>query len=205
MKFYEQIANSQEEKFKALEKHMNVIEKAHEKSTRYQLKCSKSDFMGSSENGLKVHIAKKHTVRSENKSTSCEMCNKSFKHLSELRRHMKTHSYKKANYKCEECDFVGISKESMALHIGRKHCDLYECGLCEYEAETSEDLEIHLTTCEIYTCSKCDNNEKTLAKLKEHIETEHELTSYTLIYHQKLDRDDPDGVSESQYFSKDLC
>ena len=81
-KFYEQIANSQEEKFKALEKHMNVIEKAHEKSTRYQLKCSKSDFMGSSENGLKVHIAKKHTVRSENKSTACEMCNKSFKHTS---------------------------------------------------------------------------------------------------------------------------
>ena len=117
---------------------------------------------------------------------------------------MKTHSYKKANYKCEECDFVGESQESMALHIGRKHCDLYECGLCEYEAKTSQDLEIHLTTCEIYACSKCDNTEKTLANLKEHIETEHELTNYTLIYHQKLHRDDPDEVSHSSYFSKDL-
>ena len=120
------------------------------------------------------------------------MCNKSFKNLSELRRHKKLIHIRRLT-------------TNMKNVILLEHCDLYECGLCEYEAKMSEDLEIHLTTCEIYTCSKCDNNEKTLAKLKDHIETEHELTSYTLIYHQKLDRDDPDEVSESQYFSKDLC
>ena len=205
-KLCDYIENRYEETLKVLETKMNVIEKDKviKESSRYQLKCSECDFLGSSENGLKVHKSKKHAVRSAIKTTVCELCSKSFKSTSELRRHLKTHSYKKANYKCEECDFVGESQESMALHIGRKHCDLYECGLCEYEAKTSQDLEIHLTTCEIYVCSKCDKTEKTLANLKEHIETEHELTNYTLIYHQKLDRDDPDEVSHSSYFSKDL-
>ena len=64
--FYEQIANSQEEKFKALEKHMNVIEKAHEKYARYQLKCSKCE--------RHMNVIEKANAKSTKFQLKCPKC-----------------------------------------------------------------------------------------------------------------------------------
>ena len=79
-KLCEHIENRDEEALKVLETKINVIEKDKViiESSRYQLKCSECDFLGSSENGLKVHKSKKHTVRSAIKSTFCELCSKSY-------------------------------------------------------------------------------------------------------------------------------
>ena len=100
---------------------MEVIEQEintkRDKPSKYTLTCSECDFIGSIQNGLKVHKAKKHTAISENKSTMCEVCGESFKNGTELRKHSKSHSYKKANFKCEECDFIGVSEDSMLKHL----------------------------------------------------------------------------------------
>ena len=35
----------------------------------------------------------------------CEMCDKSFENEIERKEHLRTHSYKKSTYKCEDCDY----------------------------------------------------------------------------------------------------
>ena len=107
-------------------------------------------------------------------------------------------------FKCEECNFIGMSEDSMQIHVGRKHCEQYECGLCQHENKTREDLETHLKTCEIYICSRCELRETTLAKIKEHMQEICEATPYTVLSHRKLHRDDPDEVSHRQYFFRDV-
>ena len=37
----------------------------------------------------------------------------------------------------------------MEVHVGKSHSEIKECGLCEYEAKDSENLNLHLATCEI--------------------------------------------------------
>ena len=44
---------------------------------------------------------------------------------------MRSHSFKEAKFKCEDCDFVGQSRETMEVHIGKSHTDNFECGLFE--------------------------------------------------------------------------
>jgi hypothetical protein len=65
---------------------------------------------------------------------------------------MKTHSYKSALFKCEECEFFGTNHLTMEVHLGKEHSANFECGLCEVEAKDLENLEMHLFTCEIYEC-----------------------------------------------------
>ena len=102
----------------------------------------------------------------------CELCDKKFETVKELRKHMKSHSYKNAQYKCVEFDFLGTNEYTMEVHNGKDHSDNFECGLCEYAAETEENLELHLFTCEMYHCTatygkfpiktECALKEKTL-------------------------------------------
>ena len=62
---------------------------------------------------------------------------------------MKLHSYKKAAYKCEDCDLIGESQYTMDVHIGKIHSENIECGICECVTKTLEDMEIHLSGCEL--------------------------------------------------------
>ena len=72
-----------------------------------------------------------------------------------------------------KCDFFCETQSEMELHIGRKHSDQLECGICNYEADNLENLTIHLATCEIYKCEDCELKVKTLNEVKNHVEKEH--------------------------------
>ena len=43
----------------------------------------------------------------------------------------------------------------MEVHIGKKHSDQFDCGICDLEIKSLENLKIHLSTCEIYKCDCC--------------------------------------------------
>ena len=73
---------------------------------------------------------------------------------------MKTHSfsgqyseYSSQNFKCEDCDFISETIETMEVHVGKCRRDTLLCGLCEFNSDTLENLETHLVACEIYRCS----------------------------------------------------
>ena len=54
--------------------------------------------------------------------------------------HMKTHSYKRAEFKCEECEFCGESELTMEVHLGKNHGEIFECGMCGFVAKDLENL-----------------------------------------------------------------
>ena len=194
-------------KIKHLEERLLHIEsfEVENLDAKDKVACSRCDFTGTSKHGLKVHIAKKHsTILVKNKTINCQLCSETVKTEKELRKHMKIHSFKRANYKCEECNFLGENEETMKVHIGRKHSDHFECGLCEIEAKTSENLETHLRTCEKYLCKSCDQSEATLKKFKEHMQNTHMPREYDQLTHLKLDRRNSDEISCKNYFWKDV-
>ena len=94
-----------------------------------KIKCSMCDFEGNSNHGLKIHMARKHTETEERNLNRCELCEKVFETVKEMKKHLQTHSYKKANFKCVDCEFVGTNEETMEVHIGKTHADIFECGL----------------------------------------------------------------------------
>ena len=117
-----------------------------------------------------------------------------------MKRHLKSHSYKEANYKCEDCDFVSKHTLTMEVHMGKLHLDKLECGICEMEAKDMEALETHLHTCEIYQC-QCGKKCKLLQDVKKHIKEEHKEAT---ILHLKMDRDNSEEFSETMYWSESI-
>ena len=58
----------------------------------------------------------------------------------EMKKHLLTHSLKKAKYLCDECGFVGQSKVTMEVHIGKCHSEKFDCGLCDIETQYLQNL-----------------------------------------------------------------
>ena len=77
-------------------------------------------FKTKSKQGLRIHTANKPTsTENETYSKFCEFC--------EIKRHLKSHSFKEANYKCEYWDFVSKHTLTMEVHMGKLHTDKLEC------------------------------------------------------------------------------
>ena len=180
-------------------------EKSVEVVTKEKFKCDKCDFECNSKHGLKVHISRKHTQLVKEKfPKKCELCEKTFVNHAEIKRHMKSHSYKEAKFKCEDCDFVGEKFETMEVHMGKCHTDNFECGLCEKNFGSIETLETHLNTCEIYRCRRCFQKENSISKIKSHAERKHPGLQATLIFHLKINRNNRNEVSSSEHWHTKL-
>ena len=117
------------------------------------MKCTNCDYESTSEQGLKVHFARKHTANKLESSSTCELCDKKFDSAEKLKRHVKSYSYQDAKFKCVDCNFVGTNDMTMEVHNGKFHTDIFDCGICEYVAESEDNLDLHLFTCEIYHCT----------------------------------------------------
>ena len=116
---------------------------------------------------------------------------------------MLTHSYREVHYKCEECDFVGQNRVTMEVHMGKNHSDKFECGLCEWEANSLENLETHLNTCEMFQCDNngCKKRFRLIKDMKEHIKEAHKEYGNGYLDHLKLDRNNCNEVTEKTYRS----
>ena len=92
------------------------------------------DYQANSQQGLNVHMKRKHTLRgTKHHPRNCDQ------KINE-RAYMIYHSYKKANFKCVDCDFMVYSNCSMILHNGKHHTDNFECGLCEDVFNNDDEL-----------------------------------------------------------------
>ena len=189
-----------------LAKTIALIDQNSKKPKKPQLKiyCEECEFEANSRQGLKVHMKRKHTLTGkENYPRKCDLCGLVQDNNKDLKEHMKMHNYKKANYQCD-CDFLGDSQRTMEVHIGKHHLENIECGLCESEFQTKDELDVHLFTCETYTCNRedCDDyTVKSLEELKTHIREKH---GTAVFIHIKMKRSNYNEVDKkSYYFSKD--
>ena len=173
-----------------------IIDEMKPKSGLKLFKCSLCDFETNSESGLKIHSKKKHTkLDKEVYPRLCDLCDKTCKNSHEMKKHLITHSYKEANYKCSDCDFVSEHIISMEVHIGKCHSENYDCGICSFEAGSLENLETHLRTCEVYQCDECEKRIKSIAEIKEHITNIHDREAWW-INHLKMDRNTSSEINE---------
>ena len=62
---------------------------------------------------------------------------------------------------------------TIAVHVGKKHCENILFGMCDSVVGNTENLEIDMVTCEIYQCYFDDYKFKTLGDLKEHVKSKH--------------------------------
>ena len=44
-----------------------------------------------------------------------------------------------------------------------------ECGLCYFQTQDLETLNLHLKTCEIYECNECEIVSKEISGIKKHL------------------------------------
>ena len=70
----------------------------------------------------------------------------------------------------------------MQIHHGKCHSELFECGLCDFEAKTLDNLELHLTTCETYECEEYEFVSKHISGIKKHF-LENIKCAYSRICH----------------------
>lgn len=196
-----------EQKIQILIEKVSNLENCLDQKTSEKFKCKKCDFETHSERGLKNHMSRKHTqISSEEYPKKCDLCELELDNVNDFKKHLRTHSYKEAKFKCQDCNFVGKRIESMDVHIGKSHTDNFECGICEVSFGKSEDLEIHLATCEIYKCNchSCDYKQIKLADIKEHLKNEHGGGKYLQIQHLKISRMNHDEVASNNYYLNDI-
>ena len=136
-----------------------------------QFKCTKCEFVSQSEQGLTTYTTRKHTAISKGGyPKSCDLCESDITSAAMMKIHLKSHSFKEAKFQCEDCEFVGQSKDTMEVHAGKTHTDNYECGLCEVNFENGNDLATYINTCAIYRCKRCYLKFIQLSDVKAHVE-----------------------------------
>ena len=77
----------------------------------------------------------------------------------------------------------------MEVNFAKVHSEKHECGLCEFEANTLDDLETHQFTCEIYIYRFCTLRFKKLSDVKAHIEKDHTDNRWNSVEHVKQERE----------------
>ena len=196
-----------EKKLQTLLEKLSILENSIIKNSSELLKCTKCKFETHSEQGLKTHITRKHTIiSSTGYPKKCELCEKQFNNPKDFKMHWKTHSYKEAKFKCEDCDFLGKCFETMDVHNGKSHTDNFECGLCEKDFGNLEELTLHLNTCEIYRCRRCFKKEISISDIKAHAVRNHNGNGpgATLVDHIKMSRNDSDEVISKEHWHNSL-
>ena len=195
-----------ENKFTDFVNNEDTLKKKRKKKT---FECPNCDFISSSEKGLRIHKTRVHTdstnTGKDKFPKTCDLCDYDVNNKSELTQHLKTHSYKAVNFQCRECEYFGESELEMEVHIGKKHSDQFDCGICDLEIKSLENLKIHLSTCEIYKCDCCGKKVATLKEIKTHMETEHpENKQHLYVIHLKQNRSDCEVIDEKLHNTTEL-
>ena len=155
----EEIEKKQDKQQKETNNMKTKIEKLKVATKKEEIiKCPDCDFIASSKQGLKVHMKRKHTCKTENNPEKCDVCEEKFLRYSGepwekemIESHILSHAYKgehELKFKCDECEFWGPNKLTMEVHVRKVHCENISCRLCDFKASSKNDLETHLSTCE---------------------------------------------------------
>lgn len=80
--------------------------------------------------GMKRHLDEHSGI--EMPRVSCDKCGDSFKHMRNLKRHMKKHNEAGKIFQCPHCAKLSPSRAALSVHIASVHSKpMLECHLCD--------------------------------------------------------------------------
>uniref|UniRef100_A0A2P2I7S5 Zinc finger protein 260-like n=1 Tax=Hirondellea gigas TaxID=1518452 RepID=A0A2P2I7S5_9CRUS len=129
--------------------------------------------------GLKMHIAQMHpnvpgaSQFTAEKKWACQYCNKKFSTKTYLIVHHKIHRGEKP-FKCEECDYRAVSRDSVKKHAERSHGQMkpLKCNICPrtfmYYSHKKSHMLRHYNL-KPFSCHLCNRSFQLKRHLTDHI------------------------------------